>query len=593
MLHSSQNHSLAELNPKHCGGTLEKLIHRDRQQKYQFNYLPSSLKNKLKQYQKKATAPQELEQQEKKYRNKLNQLFTDSIQAKSNIVLNHDTLVAISEQSAAEYADIINVLGKEQGYEFAYKSISKIGLNPPSELEYGLQQAINRMICPIWWRKNLRKVFAMKYENLQRQEGNTHAKNGIYVSNDTYQRWGLQQERNNHLISLMQGVNNDTGEVLSLKALIDSSVSNPVNRRNELTIRLKGCEKYAQYSAMVGMFYTLTCPSAYHRQIYYKANKSKNLRAKVVDNPNYQGHTPKEGGAYLQDIWARARAKFKRDNVHIMGFRVIEPHHDGTPHWHIMLFCNPQHKDYITNTLRAYNLEQSPNERGADRYRFKAVEIDWSRGSACGYIAKYIAKAIDGFAVEYDLYGKCAKDGAKRIKAWASTHGFKQFNAFGLPPVGIWRQLRKVASMQNENLIPYRFRDILTYADQGDYFKFLVEYKALDGSITLLKQEPTTNTKKLSEAQLQLEELGFKYPDIEKSKKTIYGDELKHKTVGLIFGAWESVITTAHDWTIRRIEAISSEIRSAWTCVNNCTQTFREFTQQTDHYHHLGYANYG
>ena len=88
---------------------------------------------------------------------------------------------------------------------------------------------------------------------------------------------------------------------------------------------------------------------------------------------------------------------------------------------------HPEDVRVTRSIFRKYALQEDGNERGAKNHRFKVISIDPNKGTAAGYIAKYISKNIDGTDIEQDLYGNDSKPAASRIDAWSSTWNIRQF----------------------------------------------------------------------------------------------------------------------------------------------------------------------
>ena len=308
----------------------------------------------------------------------------------------------------------------------------------------GVARIARRVVCPRWWRAQLRRWVAQQYERGAIEVGKVGAQAGAWYCSDQAVRRRMQQVRASEAMMKATIIESASGQKASLWSVAQKSVANKSVRRGELMTRIRGCEAWADAEQMAGLFTTNTCPSRFHSQ-----------RKGGGANPKHRGESPADAQAWLSKQWARLRSKWTRDGVRVVGFRVAEPHHDGCPHWHMLLWCAPVDVGYIKATMRAYWLQDDGDEAGADKYRVNIKTM--VSGQAAGYIAKYIAKNIDdhaitthqddeapGLEVGPDLLGDMEITPSRRVEAWAATWRIRQFQAIGQPPVTVWRELRRV-----------------------------------------------------------------------------------------------------------------------------------------------------
>ena len=397
--------------------------------------------------------------------------------------------------------------------------------DPIGDKDISPDGAIARLKCEHWWRRAIRKSQGRTVEKAARDLGLVHKGAGIYSSDETLYRRRGQKSRNRHMLDEILAVN-EAGQEYTLSELAELSVSNPVIRRGELMTRISGFEAVADELGHVGEFITLTCPSRMHSHTIRRKDK------RSVRNPRYDGTTPREAQQYLSQVWARIRAKLDRHGVRLYGFRVAEPNHDGCPHWHLLVFFPAWQRRRVRLTFWMYGLCDSAGEPGAEQHRVTFKAIDRARGTASGYIAKYIAKNIDGFALDNDLYGGDPIEAAERVDAWASCWGIRQFQQVGGPPVSVWRELRRMDWEECGELEEAR-----AAADSGDWSAFV---HAMGG--------PTVKRKYLTARPAYLQEINTDTGELPLNK---YGELSAGQIVGVRVGNVYHV-TRFHKWEMRK-----------------------------------------
>ena len=421
-----------------------------------------------------------------------------------------------------------------------------------------IDSTLIRLTCEKWWFKQMRDIQKRMVEHIAIACGEVRANAASYISNQSFQEWQLQQRKNHDYLRAMiiENIDNPEEQVELFDMFLKSS-SNPALRRNEMMVRLRGLEEWAEENNNEALFLTLTAPSSFHAG---------------NGNKKWSGVNPRDTQNYLNKVWQQFRALLAKRDIKFYGMRVAEPHKDGTPHWHALAYVPAEHKEEVIRLFKQKALELDGNEKGAAEHRCKVEECDKTKGSATAYIAKYIAKNIDGFALAGEVSDEdptlSLHDNALRVRAWASRWGIRQFQFYGGASISVWRELRRLISGQADDEIIDKAQAAAGIAN--DYAAYM---DIQGGALAKRTDQP-----------IKL--------DYETKPANKYGEQRK-AIIGLANRfSLKQVISRTKKWQIKkrpqdfaqrtesmveRSSTANNSARSApWTCVSNCNRSILE-----------------
>lgn len=433
-------------------------------------------------------------------------------------------------QNAARVKDKFFRYGIDAVYFALSRYVTKLGINAPKRKDSLVIKGhspvtglVERMCDKSWWLRSLRKRNVLRTENTARQLNIVNKHKQIYVSDLTVESHRQQIARSRAMLE-SHVATNEFGYSATLAELSDLNVSNPIIRKAELNTRARGIEDLSISLGHKGVFLTMTCPSKYHSS--YGISGDRNLK--------WDGSTPVDAQTYLTKTFSRIRSQLSREDISIYGIRVVEPHHDGTPHWHLLLFVEPSQKDRMLEVFKQYCFEEDGDEEGAAKYRLDVVLIDPSKGSATGYIVKYISKNIDGKDLDTDSYGEDAITSAQRVRAWASCFSIRQFQQIGGVSITVWRELRR---LKEQLTLSENAEEARMAADGSEYG----EFTQIMGGVFCKRSEQLLRPFYDVTFDQNTGEL----------KESRYGDSFIKKLRGIKLGETE-IITRVHQWTVAK-----------------------------------------
>ncbi|HBB9655072.1 TPA: replication endonuclease, partial [Escherichia coli] len=340
--------------------------------------------------------------------------------------------------------------------------------------------AVMRLSCATWWNSQLRHLRDIWREELLRAAGLVSRKTSVYISHEALLDWREKRQRTRDFLKAWD-IENEEGERFSLEDIYWAGLSNPRNRRNEMMTCARGMEQVAEARGDVAFFVTVTAPSRFH-----SVNDDGSL------NPKYCGATVRDASDYLvYRFFAAVRRAIDKAGLGWYGVRTVEPHHDGTPHWHMLVFTSQENEARITEIMRNAAIREDRAELGDDiSPRFKCEKIDPAKGTPTSYIATYIGKNLDASAfmgndpktgkpyIDKES-GKTMAETVENAIGWAGLHRIHQFQFFGIPPRQVWRELRRLAGQMARNpTAPQRLDHddidaILAAADVGCFATYI------------------------------------------------------------------------------------------------------------------------
>ena len=308
-----------------------------------------------------------------------------------------------------------------------------------------LEAVLGRLTDEVWWKRRLLKKVRRLQEYAAQLFGLVQRGRVEYVSEKTLQDHqdnleAAEQWIDNTLLWKYDPVKKDYVR-LTMRELVDARQRGWFAEQHA---RVNGVAKTAQTLGLIPYLVTITLASRWH-----------------PSSQKYEENTTEEAARWQQKQWARLRAAAKEAGVQMLGLKVPEPHRDGCPHWHLVVWTDdqPRAEELFAN----YFLEaDNPGELGAAEHR-----VTWEKArshtGAISYALKYILKYVK------DQTGPVTRE-RLAVGAWRSLYHLRKLDWFACnviqPKIGAWREARKVKHA------PVGMQAAVTAARAGDWHAF-------------------------------------------------------------------------------------------------------------------------
>ncbi|MGG9109396.1 replication endonuclease [Raoultella ornithinolytica] len=316
-----------------------------------------------------------------------------------------------------------------------------------------------RLSCTTWWESRIRKESERLKELLFISAGLVQKKVSPVISREMLFSHQRKQQNRLRFLSSRNVINAETRqESETLLTMAMAGIANPRIRKSELVNILLGTYQYAMENNHVCEFITLTLPPAFHA-----------MKKNGVPCAQWNGSSPRIAHQFLEATWKKVRSALS--DIPIYGTRVVEPHHDATPHWHIIVYMNEKDREHVISTFKKY--VKKLTELGVNRL----VHNEPVKNEAIiHYLMKCMASSVPGVAdskAKDDTTGENYTAMAERAKSWASLWGIRQFQHFGLPEIGVWRECRRIRSMSITVELGAAAEAVRHAADTNDFADYI------------------------------------------------------------------------------------------------------------------------
>lgn len=264
---------------------------------------------------------------------------------------------------------------------------------------------------------------------------------------------------------------------------------------SELYVRVKAMESIAEENGWTWSMITLTCPSNFHPS----PSKGK---------CSWDKSTPKEGHNFLSKLWRNIQRSLSNKGilpgVKYFGLRVVEPHEDGCPHWHILIFHSPSCYPVITDEVKKrFNWSDIAADIKCDLpVYFDSKGLGENKASAATYLFPYIMKNIPAESNQLSFFHdeapnpNCMKSSTLtllRVDAWRRTYKIRAFAFFGVNgSITLWRELRRLKTIKKSSELSGGLKKIASLTWKND-FKSFFKAISLDEETPTLAKETRVN----------------------------------------------------------------------------------------------------